>query len=55
MRSIELNPEENSMKHLHLGQLLQGKEAAQCFQRGRHLLLRQREAIARGGVTKQRH
>jgi len=53
IKSVQISPSDNWMKYMNLGQLLQGGEALQCYNKGIELMLQNREKIQNGKVPSE--
>ena len=42
-RAVELNPDSGHHKYMYLGQLFEGVQSLQCFQKGVELILKENE------------
>lgn len=42
-RAVEISPDKGHAKYMYLGQLFDGSQAAQCFQKGIELMIKERE------------
>jgi len=53
LKSIELSPEDNWIKYMNLGQLLQGSEAFRCYNKGIELMFNRRSKIQSGEILER--
>ncbi len=50
-KSIAVAPNDDFTKYLNLGQLLQGQQAVDCFDKGIQLMIQERENLLKKGVS----
>jgi len=52
-KSIQLSPNENWIKYMNLGQILNGKEALQCYNKGIELMIQYRARLQSGEIPNE--